>query len=486
MLRASLTALFGFTILPTLSARAADAEKATASLSLLRQLDEGFVQVFEKVAPSVVVIAAVKKTDDSPEDEEVRSFEFFFKDGEPRKESLSDKDAPKTWRLPQGPSRSEGSGFILRADGFILTNHHVISGAEKVEVRFRDGRILPARVVGVDDKTDIAILKVEAKELPVVQIGNSDTLRVGQLVCAIGAPFSQDYSFTCGWVSGKGRTNLLGPSSATILFEDYIQTDAFINPGNSGGPLFDVDGQVIGMNTLINGVGRGLAFAIPSNLLMEVTEQLIANGKVQRPWLGIRIETLGAAPELRERISGIDKGVIVDTIEANAPAYKSDLRPADVITEVDGVKLSTARDLQREVLRKKVGQTVQLTVWRKGGTVRIPVVTGELPGDLTRVASPAPSKATEAHDAGHGLTLLDAKPTGAAVVEVAPGSRAAKAEIQVDDVITEVESKPVGDAAACLAAIGSSIGSRTAGEQAKGVLLNIERKGRRTYAVLSP
>jgi S1-C subfamily serine protease len=313
----------------------------------------------------------------------------------------------------------------------------------------------------------------------VVELGNSDLLRVGQLVCAIGTPFNQDYSFTCGWVSGKGRTNLLSPSSPTILYEDYIQTDAFINPGNSGGPLFDVDGRVVGMNTLINGIGRGLAFAIPSNMLVEVSDQLIKHGKMQRPWLGIRIETLAANPALRERNGGIEKGVVVRTIEANAPAAKSELQAADLITEVDGVKLNSDRDLQKEILRKKVGQVVQLTVWRNGTSLKVPVTTGELP-DLTRVANQTPRKASDAKAQSFGLDLKNAKGGGAVVVGIAPESSASKADIQLNDVITEVESKRVADAAACLSAMSSP---RTT--EKRSVLLNIDRNGKRTYAVLN-
>jgi S1-C subfamily serine protease len=354
MLRTTFTALFGCALLPGGELRASEAEKTTPALSLLRQIDEGFVQVFEKVAPAVVVIEANKKPGQDEESEEMKSFEFYFKDGgEESKTPREEQERSRTWRLPQGPTRSEGSGFILRADGHILTNHHVVAGADRLEVRVRDGRVFPAKLIAADDKTDIAVLKVDAKDLPVVELGNSDLLRVGQLVCAIGTPFNQDYSFTCGWVSGKGRTNLLSPSSPTILYEDYIQTDAFINPGNSGGPLFDVDGRVVGMNTLINGIGRGLAFAIPSNMLVEVSDQLIKHGKMQRPWLGIRIETLAANPALRERNGGIEKGVVVRTIEANAPAAKSELQAADLITEVDGVKLNSDRDLQKEILRKR-------------------------------------------------------------------------------------------------------------------------------------
>jgi S1-C subfamily serine protease len=380
-------------------------------------------------------------------------------------------------------TRSEGSGFIIRADGYILTNQHVVADAEKLVVRLKDGRSLPAKFVGADDRTDIAVLKIEAKGLPTVEWGDSEKLRVGQLVCAIGAPFSQDYSFTVGWVSGKNRTNLLGPTSSTILYEDYIQTDAFINPGNSGGPLFDVEGKIVGMNTLINGLGHGLAFAIPAGMLQDVGQQLIATGKVQRPWLGIRIEALADNSPLRTHLAGIEQGVVVLTVEADAPAYTSDLRPADVITEADGVKVSSAHDFQRLVLRKKIGQPVQLTIWRAGSTMQIAVATAELPMNFTKVANTAPSKEMPAPKAETlGLKLRDGKPTGAQVVSVASGSQAAHAEIFADDVITQVESRPVNDAAGCVSAI--TTGMVTKGT--KGILLNIERQGRRTFVILNP
>ena len=367
---------------------AADSSPGNA-LSLLKQIDQGFVQVFEKVAPSVVIVEAVKKNDDNI-DADFSRFDFLFRD---RDNGESPKETPKEKPRSFHENRSEGSGFIIRADGFILTNQHVIADAEKLEVRLKDGRRFPAKLTGVDDNTDIAVIKIEAKELPAAEMGDSDALKVGQLVCAIGAPFNQDYSFTCGWVSGKGRANLLSPGSRSILYEDYIQTDAFINPGNSGGPLFDVEGRIVGMNTLINGIGRGLAFAIPSAMLVDVSQQLIATGKVRRSFLGVRIETLNGTPNLREQIKGLENGVFVHTIEADAPAYKSDLREGDVITAVDGVPVIAARDLQKEIVHKKIGQTIQLSVWRAGKSLQIPVTTGELPASLTRVsAPPAPNK----------------------------------------------------------------------------------------------
>ncbi len=373
------------------TALGADAPKPGSPLALLRQIDEGFVQAFEKVAPSVVVIEALKKVEEVPD--EAHSLDFFLDDEkEGRGKGTARAEASHAARLP--PQRSEGSGFFLRADGHVVTNLHVIADAEKLNVRLRDGRVFPARVVASDEPTDIAVLKIEARGVTPAEIGDSDALRVGQLVCAIGTPFHQEFSFTCGWVSGKGRTNLLSSTSANILFEDYIQTDAFINPGNSGGPLFDVSGQVIGMTTLINRLERDLAFAIPSKVLVQISDQLIATGKVVRPWLGIRVETLSQNPALRERVPEIESGVVVDTIEANAPAYRSDLRPADIVLEVDGVRVATAHDLQKEVSGKRVGQLLQISVWRNGATRKIPVLTGELPSEpaLPPVprATPAP------------------------------------------------------------------------------------------------
>lgn len=453
---------------------AAEAPPAGGALSLLRQLDAGFVEVFEKVAPSVVVIDATRKVD--PEDRELRDIEPFFDGKEPRGDA-SERD----WPLPN--RSSEGSGFIIRSDGYVLTNHHVVAETEKITVRLRDGRSFPGRIVGEDDKTDIAIVRIDARDLPAAQIGDSDAVRVGQLVCAIGAPFNQHFSFSVGWVSGKGRTNLLGPSSTNILYEDYLQTDTFINPGNSGGPLFDVEGRVIGMNTLINGIGRGLAFAIPSSMFQEVAQQLIAHGRMQRAWLGIRMDTLGDRHALRDQIAGVERGVVVETIEPGSPAYRSQLRAADVIVEIDGVKVGAALELQKEILRKKIGATVQLTVWRGGSFQRIAVATGEVPADLTKVTNSRPGKlALEPKAESLGLELRDAKPLGAIVAAVVPGTAADRAGMLADDVITDVGGRTVRNAAAAAAAIGDRL--RLARD--KPVPLSVERKGKRSQVAISP
>jgi S1-C subfamily serine protease len=319
-------------------------------------------------------------------------------------------------------------------------------------------------------------------------MADSDAVRVGQFAFAIGAPFKLDYTFTYGVVSGKGRSKLFTNGGYSI--SDYIQTDASINPGNSGGPLCDIDGKVIGMNTLINGLNRGLGFAIPSNLANEIGQQLVAGKKIARPWLGIRIESVGDNPNTRDLLKGIDKGVVVRTIEADAPANKSDLRPFDVITKVDGTPVTTDTQLQREILKKKIGQAVKLTVWRKGQTIDIPVTTGELPNEIARASNEiAPPEQARPEDVGKlGLQVQDitkeiserlhlGDARGVIVTDVADNSIAAAQGIEREDVITEVDGKPVTNVRSFREALSKA-------DPKRGVLLYLDRQGSKTFAVL--
>lgn len=457
---------------PTVPPAAAEAGK-----DVVHQLNNAFAHVFDVVAPSVVIIETSKKKD---ENDDGPSFEDLF--GAP------DRNGRKRGFRDDEPIQSEGSGFIVRADGFIFTNFHVVEGAEKVTVRTKDGREFAGKVVGTDEKTDIAVVKIEATDLPVVQLADSEAVRVGQFAFAIGAPFKLDYTFTYGVVSGKGRNKLLANGGYNIA--DYIQTDASINPGNSGGPLCDIDGKVIGMNTLINGLNRGLGFAIPSNLAKEVGEQLIAGKKIMRPWLGIRIETLGEDPGIRDLFKGLEKGVVVRTIEADAPAYKSDLRPFDVITHVDNVPVNSDTQLQHEILKKKIGAPVQLTVWRKGQTMKIAVTTGELPNEISRASNeqPAPNQPKPEDLGKFGLQVQDITTEvaqrlhldtdhGVIVTDVADNSIAAAQGVQREDVITEVDGKPVNDVKSFREALQKA-------DPRKGVLMYLDRKGSKTFAVL--
>ena len=453
-----------------LPAAAQGSGAAGAGRDLAHQLNEAYEEVYDHVAPSVVVID-VSKSGKGGGNNPFEGFDFFF-------------------RGPRGdegdqPDQSEGSGFFIRPDGYILTNVHVIDGADKIQVKLKDGRTFPAKVVGSDERTDVAVIKIEATSLPTVTLANSDEVRVGQLVCAIGAPYKFDYTFTAGVVSAKGRNDLLADK-----YEDYIQTDASINPGNSGGPLCDIDGNVIGINTLIHGLNRGLGFAISSNLAKQVSDQLISAGKIIRPWLGIIIESLNDQNRA-EVFKGVDKGVIVRTIQADTPAAKSELRPADVITDVDGTPVGSARELQREVLKKKIGESVNLGVWRNGKKINVAVKTEELPGDSNRLSTQtAPPPQNPGKAAEYGLQVQDLTPdlkqelglksdSGVVVSEVAPNSPAAVADIQPGDVITEVGHTAVTDSKSFEKVLADQTGK-------PNLLLLLDRKGVKTYSIVKP
>ncbi len=459
---------------PSTSASAAAAE---AGKDVVHQLNNAFARVFESVAPAVVIIEISKKNE-VPD----TTIEDLF-EGPPPDES-------RMVPVPQNnlPIQSEGSGFIVRGDGYICTNFHVVEAADKIQVKLKDGREFEGKVVGTDEKTDIAVLKIEAKDLPVVRLGDSDTVRVGEFAFAIGAPFKLDYTFTYGVVSGKGRSKLIPTSGYSI--SDYIQTDASINPGNSGGPLCDIDGGVIGMNTLINGLNRGLGFAIPINMIKEIAGELIAGRKIVRPWLGIEIQTLSENEVMRDFLKGVRQGVLVGKIRADAPAAKSELRPSDVITQVDGTPVMTDAQLQHEILKKKVGQTVELTVWRKEQTIKIPVKTGELPNEISQVANsrplPKPARPEEAGKFGLQVQELSKEVAerlhlgvaeGVIVTDVADNSIAAEQGIERGDVITLVGDKPVKDVQSFRDAIKAS-------DPRQGVLLELNRKGARSSALL--
>jgi S1-C subfamily serine protease len=444
----------------------------------LRALGDAFAGVYEKVVPSVVVLEVSREDDGTGAD--AFAWQFLFRDEDP----------------PRGPraQESEGSGFIIREDGYILTNAHVIEGADPgkgVVARRPDGSRLPLKVVGVDDKTDLAVLKADTSGLPAIEWGDSDAIRVGEFVCGIGAPFELDFTLTAGVISAKGRSNL-----TSTVYEDYLQTDTAINPGNSGGPLCDLDGRVVGVNTLINGLSRGLSFAIPSRLARAVSDELIANGRVLRPWLGIRIETLSDEPAL-QRMLGRDQGVVVRTIEPGAPAARSKLQPADVVVAVDGEAVASARELQQAILRKKVGQTVALKVWRRGAGggdfTTVDVTTEELPAN-PRMAALDPRRSRppsgddgEASNLPLGLEVEDlsdevaralaVESGGVIVTNVEDGGEAQTAGLRRRDVITAVGSVAVKDKAA----FEKALAEWPEGEPA---VLHIERDGKKTYAIL--
>jgi len=441
---------------------------------LVRQLNDSFAGIYERVAPAVVVI----EVEGAPGAATLRlpqGLEFFFRQ-------------PDGSRIP--PQIEQGSGFIVSSDGVIITNNHVVESGQagKITVHLRDGRKFDGKLLGRDERSDIAVLKIDAEGLPTVDLADSDAVRVGQFAFAIGAPFDLPYTFTVGVVSAKGRSNL----TRSTTYEEFIQTDASINPGNSGGPLCDIDGKVIGVNTLISGLSRGLGFAVPINIAKDVATQLVERGRVSRPWLGIGIMGLAESDEAsRALFPGIERGVVVRSIDFGTPASKSRLRAGDVILSVDGIEVNRASDLQREILTKKVGQTVDLDVWRGGGLVKVSVKTGEQPDNVMRASNstapvpvqPAPVPSAPAPDVSagspsYGVALEDAgENSGARVVGVVPGSQGEAAGFEVGDVIDEVAGRPVRSAADFHEILARS-------DMGRGVMAMVDREGQKTFAIL--
>ena len=463
-----------------LSAATARSQASNSDIELARRLEGAFERVADQVSPAVVVIKTVRKIgvsvesqgddgDDNGQQFQGTPFEYFFR------------------QLPRGHPRdidSQGSGIIFRRDGYILTNQHVVDGADTITVHLKDGSEYTAKVVGADDRTDIAVVKIDVKDLPAAKLGNSDDVRVGQWAIAIGAPYELDYSFTVGFVSAKGRSALWSQSGSA--YEDYIQTDASINPGNSGGPLCDIEGRVIGVNTAIRGLNRGIGFAIPINMAKEIADQLIEKGRIVRPWIGIGIQALSDNKELAEFANGVKAGVVVQEIHADTPAANSDLKPADIVVAVDGVAVKTPKELQQQILHKQIGQKVVLDVWRGGKKIQIALQTGEMP-DRVQLASHQKSGKAGVESA-FGLTVqsltkdladrLDLESTnGVVVTDVADGSVAQETGLQRGDVITEIDRAPVHSAEDFKAAIAKI-------DRRKGALLYVQRGGTSTFVVL--
>jgi len=284
-------------------------------------------------------------------------------------------------------ARGTGSGFIIQQDGVILTNAHVVDGADSVTVTLKDGRRFTGTVLGGDELTDVAVVKISANNLPTVSVGNSDQLKPGEWAIAIGNPLGLDNTVTAGIISATDR------SSSDVGVPDkrigFIQTDAAINPGNSGGPLLNQQGQVIGMNTAIIGRAQGLGFAIPINRAQQIANALIANGKVDHPYLGVQMATL--TPSIRERLNTdsnspvrvqADQGVVIVGVARNSPAARAGMQTGDVIQQINGQLVKTAGDVQQVVENSQIGGSLPIEVSRNGRSLTLSVQPGEFPGEV--------------------------------------------------------------------------------------------------------
>ncbi len=399
-----------------------------------------FVDLAKKLRPTVVNISTKKEVRSpsrpspfprgprSPRDEFFEEFFEKFFEGQP---------------MQQRPQRSLGSGFIISEDGYILTNSHVVEGADEVLVTLADGESkYTAEIKGLDQKLDIALLKIDAKRnLPVAQLGNSEELQIGEWVMAIGNPFGLEETVTAGIVSAKERVIGAGP------YDDFIQTDASINPGNSGGPLFNMQGDVVGINTAIVAGGQGIGFAIPINAAKLIITQLREKGRVIRGWLGVTAQKM--TPELAETF-GLEEptGALVSEVVEGSPAEKAGLQRGDIIVSFGGNEIKDVGDLPRVVASTPVGEKVPVKVRRNDQIMEMSVEVGELDDGA------AESGGREGIPGKLGLSVSDITPEaqryyrlesseGALVISIDPAGPAAEADLRTGDLILEVNGKKI-------------------------------------------
>lgn len=456
--------------------------KATAAgnsgLSTLQKTSEAFSSVAEEAIPAVVFVK-VEKTVSTPSFG--MPFEFngpfnpfgddffdrFFRQQQPQK-------SPREYH-----QMAQGSGCIISRDGYILTNHHVVADVDKITVKLHDGRELEAKVIGSDEKSDVAVIKVEAKNLPVLPLGNSDKLKIGEWVIAIGNPFGLAETVTVGVVIAKGRSNV-----HIADYEDFIQTDAAINPGNSGGPLLNLEGQVIGINTAIfsqSGGYMGIGFAIPINMAKSIKEQLLKSGKVTRGQLGISIQEL--TKDLADSFGlKSTKGILVADVMSDSPAEKAGLKTGDIILRLNGNEIADIGSFRNKIAMTAPGTNVRLLIMRDGKQQEITVEIGELSEMRAQLGTSDISGklGLQVQDLTKETAKLYGVPVGKGVIVtgVAAYSPAYMNAIKPGAVILSVDRKPIGSVLEFNKAL------KEAG-QAKKVLLLLKEDQYTRFVVLS-
>ncbi|MEO6953980.1 MAG: Do family serine endopeptidase [Polyangia bacterium] len=439
---------------------------SSTQVSEARSLGRTFAQVAAQLSPSVVRVSVAKTAKQQQVPDQLR---YFF--GNPQGGGM-------------GRGQKEhglGSGFVIDKAGYIVTNNHVVEGADEVKVTFIDGKTVPARVVGTDPKSDVAVIKVEGVNVTPARFGDSDKMQVGEWTIAIGNPMGLDHTVTVGVLSAKGREGF-----GMVQYADFLQTDAAINHGNSGGPLIDLDGNVIGINTMIRGEGMGLNFAIPSSMAKPIVEQLIKTGKVRRPYIGIKMQDV--TPEMSRTFgpNAPEKGVIVGEVMTGSPADKAGVRAGDVIVRIDGKQIESSRNMQNTIVAKNVGQKVELAVWRDGKEQKLVSTTAEMPGDTTPGAGAAQMPAEQHGKIGLGLQNLTPDIAqelhvprgvrGAVIGQVREDSPAEEAGLKRGDVITEVDRHAVSNADEAMRSLGR--------QSPNGHLLRVQREDQSQYVVV--
>ncbi len=443
-------------------------------------LSEEFNKVAEEVKPSVVSIIAVqvvKEREIFPpfEDPFFEEFKRFFG------EDFFRHFFPPPPRGYEYRRKGLGSGVIVNKEGYILTNAHVVENADEINISLYDGRKFKGEVKGKDPKTDLAVVKIKGRgrNLPVAKLGDSDEVKVGEWVLAIGNPFGLQYTVTAGIISAKGRSNV-----GIAAYEDFIQTDAAINPGNSGGPLVNLKGEVIGINTAIftrSGGYMGIGFAIPINMAKNVMRQLIEKGKVIRGWLGIVIQEL--TPELAESfgVKGI-KGVLVGDVTEDSPAERAGIKRGDIIVKFDGEKIETPSQLQQIVASTPPGTESKVEVIRKGKRKVLTVKVGEMPEEEIKAKKEISEElGIEVRDLTPQLAekyRIDKREEGVIVVAVYPGSLGELAGIREGDLIKEINGEKVRDLSTYKKVVSKLM------EKKKTILFLIKRKGYTFYTAI--
>lgn len=422
---------------------------ATPLISFAKPLAPDFVQLSKQLKPTVVNIRTTKniKPQNPHRQPQLQNpFDDFFG-------RFFDNFNQQQQQRPR-KEQSLGTGFIISAEGYILTNNHVVSQADEVMVKLSDGREIKGEVKGADEKLDLALIKISEKEkLPVAELGDSDALEVGEWVMAIGNPFGLSQTVTAGIVSAKGRVIGSGP------YDDYIQTDASINPGNSGGPLFSSSGKVIGINSAIIAGGQGIGFAIPINMAKDIIAQLRDDGKVTRGYLGIRFQPLTA--DLAKSFGlDSDKGELIASVEKDTPAEKAGLKAGDIILAYDGKTLTEHNELPRLVATTPVNKKVILTVFRAGKEVKIPLVVGKLQENDSKKVDNSNSNEKLglvvqelSKELAARIGIKDSK--GLIITEIKQGTPAEAAGISAGDIIIEVNAQATDSLESYSAAVAS-------------------------------
>lgn len=427
------------------------------AIRIAKALSDAYAEIAASVTPSVVAIETEKAMDDEEMGELPPNIPPQFRDF--LRQYRQQRPAPR--------AQGMGSGIIIDKTGLILTNSHVVEGAGKMKVTLQDGKEYDAEEVGVDPKTDLAIIRlkdIKDKELPVAKLGDSDKVKVGNLVMAIGAPFGLKQTVTCGIVSATNRNRLGGGELRDVMYQDFIQTDATINPGNSGGPLVNLDGEVIGINSAITTASMGsdgVGFSIPINMAREIKDELINSGSVTRGYLGVEIQDFSS--QMRKAMPEIESGVVVRRIFPGTPAAEGGMQFGDIMLTYNGTKLEDAAHLQNLVAHTPIGQVAKVVVMRGGEKVPLDITIAKQPKKMLAGKAPAeeePEKVAEpAQKYGSEAMGMQVVPlsegteeekemykddAGVLVFNVTPGGVAENAGIAKGDLIMLINQKQIG------------------------------------------